>query len=118
MTIAKAAQISGALLLTCVGAFSEDTATILPSYRATRLAESAIRTARMPRDCYVRSTTLIQESGAAPYYCIHYKESASQPADGDSDKRFFTVDVIHVSMDGRVSFEQEKRKRRVRVINN
>ena len=74
-------------------------------------AEDAIAAASLPADCFVRSIDLIDSA----YYRVKYKPTPAL-AEGEASVK---IDIIKVTMDGKVSFEQvdTPARRRIRVTN-
>jgi len=99
-----------ALLLMC-SAQAQETAPSLSLSKAAKLAEDAIASASLPADCFVRSVTLKDNS----YYQVRFRPAASAEGTVGLPQK---VEVIKVSMDGKVSFEQIDAtvRSRVRVI--
>jgi hypothetical protein len=108
---------ASAALLLHLTAFSEDPAPKLVLSQAAKMAEDAVAKAGLAADRFVRSVTLVQPPKAAPYYRVTYRPLVIQRAEVGGDSTPGMLDVIHVSMDGKVSFEQEEMRRRVRTIN-
>jgi hypothetical protein len=87
------------ILLSTSFALAEDAAPSLPLSKAAKLAEDAIAEAKLPADCYVRSIALVRKEDAPAYYRATYKlVTLPSPA---------KFDIIRITMDGKVSFEQE-----------
>jgi hypothetical protein len=105
MNIKIAALIFTAFVASTVVA--DDTPPTFPLSKAAKLAEDAITSASLPADCFLRSLTLIQSPDAASYYRATYKPTASRRIQVGTDPGPVTLDVIHITMDGKVSFEHE-----------
>jgi len=79
--------------------------------KAAKLAEDAIAAASLPADCYVRAISLQQRAGADPYYSVIYKPNSfarPKPAEGESAPATTSasIDVLRITMDGKVTFEK------------
>jgi hypothetical protein len=111
MNIRRTATILVAILYaTCTGS-AEETAPSLSLSKAAKLAEDAIAAASLPADCFVRSVTLMDNA----YYQVKYKPSPAS-SEGATTRK---VDVIKVSMDGKVTFGHffdSPSRQRIRVI--
>lgn len=107
-----------ALIFTFVAsvALAGDTSPTLPLSKAAKLAEDAITAASLPADCFLRSITFVQPPEGAPYYRASYKPAVSRRVQVGTDPGPVTLEVIHVAMDGKVSFEQETLPTRQRII--
>ena len=109
MNIRQFASIFVAILyMTCTG-LAQETAPSLSLSKAAKLAEDAITAASLPADCFVRSVTLMDNA----YYQVKYKPSAASIEGVDTTVR--KLDIIKVSMDGKVTFEQVESPSRTRI---
>jgi hypothetical protein len=93
-------------------ALAEEPRPALPLSKAAKLAEDAIASASLPANCFLRSIALIQNTEAAAYYRATYKPLVTERVQVGTDSPPPTMDVIHIALDGKVSFEHEALRQR------
>lgn len=98
----------------CLGSsmlLAEDAPPSMPLSKAAKLAEDAIAAASLPADCYVRSIMYVP-AGDSGYFRVAYKPTQhhtvvlnGNPAAAAEP---ITLDLIKVSLDGKVAFVKEE----------
>jgi hypothetical protein len=97
------------ILLLRLTAFSQESPPTLPLSKAAAIAEEAVAAGKLPSDRFVRSILLLQKRDGSWFYRVSYKPRITQRMlEAGSDEKPPVEDVIHVSMDGKVTFEQEE----------
>ena len=114
------ASILAIVVLMASNLLAQDVAPALSLSKAAKLAEDAITSAALPEDCFLRSISLVQNPDSAPYYRAGYKPPVRRRSivgAEAADAAPVVIDVLHIAMDGKVSFEQETPIRNRSIIN-
>ncbi len=71
--------------------------------KAAKLADDALAKRRLPPDFFLHSVILVEEDGAESYYRVAYAPEAKDGSEEASKPSLSGIQVMRVSMDGKVS---------------
>lgn len=110
-----AAILAATALIDC-SAFAQEAAPKFPLSKAAKLAEDAIAAASLPADCYLRSISLVEKPDVPAYFRATYKPPVTRRVRVNAEPSPIILEFIRISMDGKVSFEQEEMNPPRRII--